>query len=216
MNIKDLETAFRVPYYTKEEVEFAYFYRAMQYRWEHTVDPEIDFLKNFETEEEAMAYIDTLSPIVGFREVVERVEIDPEEFTEDDDLSDIDYKDCGYFEVEEVYSTGVYEGEDITGAVIIEWSWEKYVGYARNLLSIGVAGEWPFENFKSEVDLISGNGDSTFKSNYSLLLTKEEKENAEDLEEAISEELQKGYWKWNSFKNNPSSKIINEKIKELV
>ena len=32
------------------------------------------------------------------------------------------------------------EGKDITGAVVVEWNWEKYPGYCRNLTDIGIAG----------------------------------------------------------------------------
>ena len=89
-----------------------------------------------------------------------------------------------------------------------EWSWEKYVGYARNLLNIGIAGQSPFHDFETETDLISGSEERTFRSNYSVLLTKEEISEAADLRDAAETELNRDYWKWNNFKNNPLSENV--------
>src|SRR5690606_19955023 len=106
-----------------------------------------------------------------------------------------------------VWTSDTFEGNNITDAIIIEWNYEKYVGYARNLVAIGVAGIHPFHNFKTEKDLISGNEESTIKSNYSVLLKIEEVEELEpeEIRELIEERLNEESWKWNYFKNNPNS-----------
>ena len=44
------------------------------------------------------------------------------------------------------------EGKDITGAVVVEWNWEKYPGYCRNLTDIGIAGEGIFYSLKKGRD----------------------------------------------------------------
>ena len=116
---------------------------------------------------------------------------------------------------ETVYDGSVFEGEDITGAIIVRWSYEKYVGYCRNLQDIGIAGEYPFHEFVTEKDLITGNEERTFRSNYSVLLTKDEVEEASNTKEAVEEELQNGSWKWNYFRNNPNSYHIAERLDDL-
>jgi len=72
-----------------------------------------------------------------------------------------------------------------------------------------------FTDFTTEADLITGNEDSTFRSNYSVLLTKDEVEDADNKREAVEEELERGHWKWNYFRNNPNSYHITERLDEL-
>lgn len=219
MKIKDLEQKERVPYYTKSSVNFAYFYRACAYRWEETADPERKDEASFLTEKEAIEYTDNLNLEVGFRGVVERCEILISDFDEDEEfnLDDLIYKHLSYFESNEIYSTNEFTGKSIEGSIIIEWSYEKYVGYARNLINIGVGGTYPFHELKTESDMITGNEERTFRSNYSVLLSKEEvKDSGDLLAERIMEELETSHWKWNYFKNNSESAYINERIQEIT
>lgn len=206
MKIKELEQYKKATYWSKgEEIPFACYYVGKSYRWEESADPITDDEKEFKTKEEAIEYVNGLTLEVGFRGVVDRVEFELSGYSQEDNIDDVESFDL---EIEEVYSTDEYKGKDITGSIIIRWSWEKYVGYARNLLDIFIAEDY---NFKTEADLITGNEESTFRDNYSVLLFAEDVKNG-SLEEKIEEELSNG-WKWNYFKNNPSS--LKEEIEEL-
>lgn len=101
------------------------------------------------------------------------------------------------------------KGGNIEDAIIVEWSWEKYVGYCRNFHGLRRGGY-----NETESNLVSGNEESTFKRNESVLLTKEETKGLtdEELHEAVREELFKNSWKWNYFKNNPSESKITQDL----
>ena len=193
-------------------------YKAQQYRWEETADQETDDEKYFFTLEEAKEYLETINMNVGFQGIVDKFEFEYTDFN-----NAFDFGSEGNIEdfippfnyPETVYWGDIFEGDNIIGAVIVRWSYEKYVGYCRNLQDIGIAGEYPFHELKTEKDLITGNEESTFRSNYSILLTKEEVDSADNIKEAVEEELQNGHWKWNYFRNNPNSYHITERLDEL-
>ena len=106
------------------------------------------------------------------------------------------------------------------------WNWERYVDYARNLEGVGVAGAdgtFGYYNLKTEADLITGNENNTYGTNYSLLLSPDEIKRElgnnyteEELEELIDERLIESIWLWNDFKNDPYSKNIRRDIEEVV
>jgi hypothetical protein len=198
----------------KREGDKLFVYVACGYRWEQTPDPIKEDVKEFADEDEAIAYAEKLDLSIGFQSTVDKYTFRAEDFEEGEELElrqAIDNEDIFYGEVN--------YGKEITDAIIIEWSYEKYPGYARNLLDIGVGGGHPFWLLEHEADLITGNEESTFRSNYSVLLTKEEVEvceTPEELEVKIFEELCEGHWKWNYFKNNPQSAHIAEKINEIA
>ena len=193
-------------------------YKAQQYRWEETADPETDDEEYFFTEVEAKEYLETINMNIGFQGIVDKFEFEYADFNSEFEFGsegDIwDFLPSNTYP-ETIYYGDVFEGEDITGAVIVRWSYEKYVGYCRNLQDIGIAGEYPFHEFKTEKDLIIGNEESTFRSNYSVLLTKDEVDSADNIKEAVEEELQNDSWKWNYFRNNPNSYHISERLDEL-
>lgn len=174
-------------------------YRVQEYRWVETADPQIEVIDTFDTLAEAEICFNNFEiQTVGFSLQIEKFTFD-----EDDNLID----------TETVLDSGEYQGEEITGAIVIQWSYEKYVGYARNLKAIGIAGEYPFHNLKYESDLITGNEESTFRPNLSVLFSPEKAK--EVTEEEIYDELGSG-WKWNHFKNNPNSEYIQEEISNIV
>jgi hypothetical protein len=193
-------------------------YKAQQYRWEETADPQTDDEAYFFTQQEAEEYLGTLSLTVGFQGITDKIDFEYTDFNATFDFgSEGEIKDFlpSRCEFDTVYYGDVFEGDDIAGAIIVRWSYEKFVGYCRNLKDIGIAGEYPFHEFITEKDLIKGNEDSTFRDNYSVLLTKEEVDDASNLFDAIEEELQRGHWKWNYFRNNPNSHHIAERLDEL-
>lgn len=201
----------------------AYFYQAYGYRWEESCNPIIEDQETFLSEDLAKEYLKNLSLSIGFRGIVSRVEISLEELLESEfnedgcvDLDMLSYKTLSHFEATEIFDNGEFDGDSIVDSIIISWSWEKHVGYCRNLMDIGIAGEGFFGKFLTEKDLITGNEESTFSRNYSVLLTKQEVEEADDIQEAINDALNQGNWKWNCFKDNPKSAVIQDKIQNLL
>lgn len=193
------------------EIELVVFYVGYQTRWEETADPIREDEKTFLTFEEANEYVDSLNLEIGFNPEIDEYSL------EVDDIVDLeDDMDSYQFDVQTVYSGDMYEGKNIEGSIIVQWSYEKFVNYARNFLDIGIAGKYPFDTIKNEVDLITGNEERTFRPNLSILMTAEEVANSDILFEDINEELSNGYWKWNDFKNNPFSSFNQEKIEELI
>ncbi len=193
-------------------------YKALQYRWQDGRNIEEEDEAYFFTQEEAEEYLATLSLTVGFEPHIDRIDFEYADFNweinfgADREIGDFLPSRC---EFETVYSGDLFEGDDITGSIIVRWSYEKFVGYCRNLKDIGIAGEYPFHEFATEADLITGNEESTFRDNYSVLLTKEEVDDASDLFDAIEEELQRGHWKWNYFRNNPNTGHIQETVRKI-
>lgn len=193
-------------------------YKAQQYRWEETADPETDDEEYFFTLEEAKEYLETVNMNIGFQGLVDEFQFEYADFNNEFEFgSEGDIEDFipSNTYPETIFYGDVNEGEDIIGAVIVRWSYEKYVGYCRNLKDIGIAGEYPFHKFTTEADLITGNEGSTFRDNYSVLLTKDEVEDASNIREVVEEELMRGHWKWNYFRNNPNSYHITERLDEL-
>jgi len=202
----------------KDENRLLSIYKALQYRWEDGRDIEEEDEAYFFTEEEAQKYLATIVMNVGFELHIDRIDFEYADFNWEIPFGtdkEIDYFLPSRLEFDTVFYGSSFEGEDITGAVIVRWSYEKYVGYCRNLQDIGIAGEYPFHELKTEKDLITGNEESTFRSNYSVLLTKDEVDSADNIKEAVEEELQKSHWKWNYFRNNPNSYHIAERLDEL-
>lgn len=196
-------------------------YKASQYRWEETCDPQREDEAYFFTEVEAKEYLETINMNIGFESHIDRIDFEYWYFNNeikfgfDGEIADFLPSRLDF---DTVYYGDYNEGEDITGAIVVQWSYEKYVGYCRNLQDIGIAGEYPFHELITEKDLITGNEERTFRSNYSVLLTKDEVEDTSGtsaLREAVEEELQRGHWKWNYFRNNPNSYHITERLDEL-
>lgn len=135
---------------------------------------------------------------------------------------ELPYRDLiGYYLTDEMYrladlsntasSTEIIEpsGDNIEGAVLVEWSWEKYVGYARNLHSLR------FGNYnETEADLVTGNEERTFRHNLSLLVEADKLSglsNAEKIE-TIREALDHDSWKWNYFHTPNFTTLIADSL----
>ena len=122
-------------------------------------------------------------------------------------LSDPTRKTYGYDEKEQVaqYIVDVLDGmgesidcanydfdKTLEGAILVVWSWHKYIGYARKCLDVryGLYGET--EEFLTKAD-------KTFVPQVDVVMTKEEAEayQGADLEEVLREKLLADKeWKW--------------------
>lgn len=208
--------------------EYLVVYKAQQYRWEDTANPEIDDVKYFIDENQAKVYAEEEILLnVGFQSQVESRFLKISSLSQEDWKREFDsieemVNEYDFDDYVETQTIDYNEGKDITGAVVVEWNWEKYPGYSRNLTDIGIAGEGIFYSLKKEKDLITGNEESTWHKNYSLLLTKEEikefskiYEKQDSLKEILYEKLYDSGWQWNDFGHNPNSKQIRDKICKL-
>lgn len=193
-------------------------YRVSNFRWEETPDPIHQDVEYFCTELEAVEHLNKIPQVAGFTSIAEAMYFDFDDIlVEDIENGILNPKDYSPYCVDTTDSLLEHKGKDITGSIIIEWSYEKFVGYARNLKSIGIAGEWPFNNFKTESDLITGNEGCTSELNYSILMTKEEINKSisqDNLDEQIHHKLYSRDWRWNRFKNNPET--LSGRIEEII
>ena len=87
-----------------------------------------------------------------------------------------------------------YEYKDIEGAIVVEWSWKRYIGYCRDLHDVRRARY-------GETEELLVNEDRVCARNFSMLLAKEEADSCseDELKEKVLEELGKGCWKWNKW-----------------
>ena len=213
MDLQEFKTAAQKEIFTRyqnsEEIERFVIYKAMAHRWEdeESADPIINDEEYFLTEEEAIKYANGLKLEIGFTPTVDRLfisEVDLEEKFKDEDFELSDVADDAETD-ETIYSGKTNEGEDLEGAVIVVWNWEKYVGYARNFERVryGESGE-------TDNSINTGNLERTFRGNQSVLLEAKEIEGleGEELLEAVNEALSAGNYKWNYFKNHPTDEKI--------
>jgi hypothetical protein len=199
-------------YRAKEETKHLLVYMACQYRWEDSADPEIEDKDYFFDLDEAKEYVNNLDLNLGYFGKVDAVTFEYSNFNETFDFRDdftidtmVNELNCDY---DEVWTTNTNVGNDIEGAIIVGWSWEKYIGYCRNFHGLRY-GNWR----ETENDL-SNNADRTFHKTESVLLTKEEIKGLDNVElfEAVQDALSK-IDKWNDFKLNPFSTNGLYKIK---
>lgn len=108
------------------------------------------------------------------------------------------------------------EGKNIEGAVVIKWQWNKYVGYSRNFVDVGIAGQYPYHNILREIDLITGDEDRVFRTNYSILATKEELE--EHGTDILLRKMIEGDWKWNNVQDvaDTMARFVTEDLKDYT
>lgn len=77
----------------------------------------------------------------------------------------------------------------LDGCILVFWRWERYIGYARKCIEVRRA-------YSNEDETLLTKQDKVFAAQCDILLTKEEVENADDLQEAIREKLEDEAWKW--------------------
>lgn len=77
----------------------------------------------------------------------------------------------------------------LDGCILVFWSWERYIGYARKCIEVRRA-------YSNEDETLLTKQDKVFAAQCDILMTKEEVENADDLQEAIREKLEDEAWKW--------------------
>jgi hypothetical protein len=79
--------------------------------------------------------------------------------------------------------------KSLAGSVLVFWSWERYVGYARKLIEVRRATS-------EDTEAILTKKDKVYTTQCDVLLTAAEVEAADNLQAAIRERLENGAWKW--------------------
>jgi hypothetical protein len=92
--------------------------------------------------------------------------------------------------------------KSLDGLVLVFWSWERYVGYARKLIEVRRADS-------SDTEAILTKKDKVYATQCDIILTAEEVAAADNLKEAIRERLEDGSWKW------VNTIFITEAVKNL-
>ena len=81
--------------------------------------------------------------------------------------------------------------KSLDGAILVFWSWERFVGYARKLIEVRRA-------YSDDTEAILNKQDKIYVTQCDVLMTADEVEVADDIQEAIRERLENGSWKWNN------------------
>jgi hypothetical protein len=184
------------------------FYKAAQLKWNDEPNPEYNDVEYFLDKDDAIKYAKKIKCEVGFQQIVQKlyVKILTLDFEDDEEfeLEDLDNYRLYYTERDEIWTGTFNDGRNLEGAIILVWSWGKYVGYSRHFDSI----RYGFYDEK-ETDLID-NTKNTFKRTETVLLEKEEIEDLLDSEilEKVIEELRK-LNKWDTLENWNEDKIIH-------
>lgn len=183
---------------------FASEYSSSMASWEyvHPVKEDTRFFHNFN---EAACYYESLKhnyellslDVPHSIEFVELYRLGKEDVLDITDYDSMISLLGGYSDWVEIDSSVIKpEWKPIKDAVIVKWSWETHVGYARKFHELRRG--WYDE---TEEDLITGNEDSCFRPNLSLVLWKEDIEGLtnEEIRDRLEEELllaTDNYWRW--------------------
>lgn len=79
--------------------------------------------------------------------------------------------------------------KSLDGCILVFWSWQRYIGYARKCIEVRRA-------YSDETETILTKQDHVFATQCDILLTAEEVNNADNLQESVLEALAKSSWKW--------------------
>ena len=91
---------------------------------------------------------------------------------------------------DEIIDAANYDfGKSLEGCILVFWSWQRHIGYARKCIEVRHANPEDTESLTTKQD-------KTFVAQCDILLTAEEVAEAEDLQEAVREALSKSSWKW--------------------
>lgn len=81
--------------------------------------------------------------------------------------------------------------KSLEGAVLVFWSWDRFIGYARKLIEVRRA-------YSDDTEALLIKQDEIYSTQCDILLDADEVEAADDLQEVIRERLERGCWKWNN------------------
>lgn len=209
MKLQDLEI---------QNGEYVIYEHVVELQEDYT-DPKVEDVWRYASYDEAKEDAENVKHMpVGYSSVIYKLTI-PMDVAKDIEYSDAEdfyEENCSEFDVEFLEHVKTEEGKNIEGAVVIKWQWDKYVGYSRNFVGVGIAGQYPYHNILKEIDLITGDEDRVFRTNYSLLATKKELE--EYGEDILLRKMIEGDWRWNNVEDvsNIMSRFVKEELKDYT
>ena len=183
------------------------FYEVSSERFEEGGNRKVDEAFRCATYEEAKSEAESMKLDVGYSAVIYAIYLSGvTKEAEEVEFDDIEFDE--YVKTE--------EGKNIEGAVIIKWQWNKYVGYSRNFVGVGIAGQYPYHNILKEIDLITGDEDRVFRTNYTVLVTKEELE--EHGTDILLRKMIEGDWRWDNVQNvsDTMARFVTEDLKDYT
>ena len=197
------------------------FYEVASEIFEENGDRKVDEAFRCATYEEAKSEAESMKLDVGYSAVIYAIylsgvtkEAEEVEFHDIEEVFDEYSEYLDDIEFDEYVKTE--EGKNIEGAVIIKWQWNKYVGYSRNFVGVGIAGQYPYHNILKEIDLITGDEDRVFRTNYTVLATKEELE--EHGTDILLRKMIEGDWRWDNVQNvsDTMARFVTEDLKDYT
>ena len=79
--------------------------------------------------------------------------------------------------------------KSLEGCILVFWSWERYIGYARKCIEVRRA-------YSDDTKTLLTKRDKVFVTQCDILLTADEVSNTDNLREDILQALAKSSWKW--------------------
>ena len=197
------------------------FYEVASERFEEGGNRKVDEAFRCATYEEAKSEAESMKLDVGYSAVIYAIYLSnvtkEAEEVEFDDIEEVFDEYSEYLDdIEFDEHVKTEEGKNIEGAIIIKWEWHRYVGLSRNFLDVGIAGQYPYHNILKEIDLITGYEDRVFRTNYSILATKEELE--EYGTDVLLRNMIEGDWRWNNVQDvsNIMNHFVKSNLKDYV
>lgn len=121
----------------------------------------------------------------------------------EDEKTDVAKAIVEYPDEDEIIDAANYDfGKSLEGCILVFWSWQRYIGYARKCIEVRHANPEDTESLTTKQD-------KTFVTQCDILLTAKEVAEADDLQEAVREALSKPSWKW----TNPN--FVESQIENL-
>lgn len=197
------------------------FYEVASERFEEGGNRKVNEAFRCATYEEAKSEAESMKLDVGYSAVIYAIylsnvtkEAEEVEFDDVEEVFDEYSEYIDDIEFDEYVKTE--EGKSVEGAIIIKWEWYRYVGLSRNFLDVGIAGQYPYHNILKEIDLITDNEDRVFRTNYSVLATKEELEECGT--DILLRKMIEGDWRWNNVQNvsDTMARFVKEDLKKIL
>lgn len=209
MKLKDLEI---------QNGEYVIYEHSIELQEDYS-DPKVEDVWRYANYDEAKEDAENVKHMpIGYSSVIYKLTIpmDVAKDIEYDDAEDFYEENCKEFNVGFLEHVKTEEGKNIEGAIIIKWEWHRYVGLSRNFLDVGIAGQYPYHNILKEIDLITGDEDRVFRTNYSILATKEELE--EHGTDILLRKMIEGDWKWNNVQDvsDTMARFVTEDLKDYT
>lgn len=92
--------------------------------------------------------------------------------------------------------------KSLEGCILVFWSWERYIGYARKCIEVRRA-------YSDDTKTLLTKRDKVFVTQCDILLTADEVSNTDNLQEDILQALAKSSWKW----TNPE--FVRDEVKSF-